>query len=235
MTGYVKKTASAILALLLMVLAIPATTVTAAPTLATPCITAVKNETIVIDHLTTPCRLEWNKVEGATAYQVYRVSSVRVDNPKTELQFKLLATVKTNSYLDKTADAFLYYAYKVKAISDNGSSEFSMPVDTRFCPDAPKITGSTAGSKAVQLKWKKVKGVTGYQTMVSHNKKSGYKTKNVGRKTKANVRLLPATPGKKQYVTVRSYVKMKSTTYNNTTYGATTYYSMRADIKSVTP
>ena len=63
---------------------------------------------------TTPTQLgvNWNAVDNAIAYKVYRNGNV-------------IATTTTNSYFDATVQANVTYAYAVQAICSNGISGFS--------------------------------------------------------------------------------------------------------------
>lgn len=217
MTGFLKRIASALLVLILMAAVIPAAAVEAAPKkLAAPRITALGNETIKANQKRTPYKLKWSKVKGAARYQVYRASSVVANRPETQAEYKLVGTVKTNSFIDKKAGSFESYYYKVKAVSGSVSSTFRKFVNTRAIPEAPgsiSVTTSKETRETAQLGWKAVRGAAGYRIMVSLRETAGYKTANVGRRTSANVKFLDTTPGREHFFTVRAYTKKNGVNY----------------------
>lgn len=77
-----------------------------------------------------------------------------------------------------------------------------------------KITGISAGSKKLTVKWKKLRGVTGYQIRYSTNKKfsKNVRTKTIAKKTAAKKTISGLKPRKTYYVQVRAYAKKNGKT-----------------------
>lgn len=220
MTRFLKRMASMMLVLMVMVLAIPTTTLEAAPKkLATPRITTITQEPTKKGTTYPTYRIEWKKVKGAAKYEVYCADSWSGHVSAEKAEYKRVATVKTNSVLSRKIPNGWYV--KVKAISGKASSGFSKPADTKRIPDTPQILSgfidTSIDRNAVQLNWKRVKGATGYQTMVSLKKDSGYKLTNVGKAVTSSIKFLSSTPGQTHFFAVRAYTKKNGITY----YGAT--------------
>ena len=98
--------------------------------------------------------LTWDEVAGADSYNVQR-------RLETESVYADIGASTTNSYTDATAVVGQGYAYKVQAVNDAGSSDFSTHVLARIEPPAvaemPPPTGLQAvvaeDNESVTLTW----------------------------------------------------------------------------------
>ncbi|KIR02133.1 NLP/P60 family protein [Lachnospiraceae bacterium TWA4] len=103
--------------------------------------------------------LSWDKLSGATEYEVYRL------NDKGEYQ--KVATVKENTYKAENLITGVEYTYKVQAVRNSDkviakskpSSEFI--VSTILNP-VEEIKASEITTNSLKLNWKEVEGATGY-------------------------------------------------------------------------
>jgi len=99
--------------------------------------------------------IRWNKISGASGYQVYRKTG-------SKGVWEKIATVKETSYRDNTAKSSKTYYYSVKSVS--GKSTSSMRSGTAFTYLAtPQISSIQNAVEAVYVKWSKVTGATAYQ------------------------------------------------------------------------
>lgn len=133
------------------------------PKLAAPKVTEVKS---LITSKASRVRVKVGKVSGAASYQIYR---------KKGSSTKLLGETKTGIFYDDNPVtgkvSYLARADSGKTVSGFGASK-SITL--------PKTTSKIAvkalkGKKSVSLKWKRVKGATGYVIYRSTKKNSGYK------------------------------------------------------------
>ena len=118
-------------------------------------------------------KLTWNKVDGATHYELYRSTS------KTGTYKKIYTTAGT-SLTNTSTEAGVTYYYKVRAIIDGKSSAAGAysAIVSRAC-DCAKVTGLTAtnveSSGKIKLTWNKVDGATHYELYRSTSKTGTYK------------------------------------------------------------
>jgi fibronectin type 3 domain-containing protein len=101
----------------------------------------------------------WNKVEGATKYNVYR----RQGGYST---WTLVGTTTGNTLLDKNVKSGVYYCYSVRAYNANGaySDYVSANTSTRKFMDTPKLTTIYNHVNGLAIKWNSVAGITnGYR------------------------------------------------------------------------
>ena len=101
----------------------------------------------------------WNKVEGATKYNVYR----RQGGYKT---WTLVGTTTGNTLLDKNVKSGVYYCYSVRAYNSLGKySDFVQAnTQTRKYMATPKLTTIYNHVNGLAIKWNAVAGVTnGYR------------------------------------------------------------------------
>jgi len=99
--------------------------------------------------------LNWDAVEGAVKYEVYR-------STKSSKSYKLLTTVEAPGYIDETVSAGKTYYYKVKAIGQVSESADSSYVKlTGKCAATELFVENDASGKP-QLSWYKVAGAKKY-------------------------------------------------------------------------
>jgi fibronectin type 3 domain-containing protein len=109
--------------------------------------------------------LSWSSVTNATTYYVYRSTT-------TYGSYKKLSTVKTTTYVDKTAEKGTTYYYKIKAVGSSGTSPYSSVLKavvgsnsstgTSSLSAPSSITATAASSSKITLKWSSVSSATYY-------------------------------------------------------------------------
>lgn len=150
--------------------------------------------------------LKWKRVKSAKGYQIYRSKS------KSD-KYKKIKTIKNGKkviWTDKKIKTGKKYYYKVRAYKINSGKriygKFSRERSVKTKLLKPVITKYVASENHVTLKWKKVKGATGYQIYQSKKKTGTYR---------------------KLYDTKSAAVKIDALEYNSTY-----YYKVRAYRKS---
>lgn len=99
--------------------------------------------------------VSWAKINGALSYRVYRKAA-------GQSSWTYLGNASTNSYTDKNVVSGTYYKYTVKAASGATTSSYYDGSLIRFLK-APVISGYSATTKNVTVKWNKVTGATAYR------------------------------------------------------------------------
>lgn len=115
--------------------------------------------------------LSWKKDKTADKYRVYRSAS-------KDGKFKLIATVKENSYIHTKAVAGKLYYYKISAVKNDDkrwNSALSEPVSRRCDLKRPevKISADFKTGKP-KLSWKKVQGAEYYKVYRATKKNGTY-------------------------------------------------------------
>ena len=114
-------------------------------------------------------KLTWEKVSGATKYEVYRATS------KNGTYSKLGSTTNT-SYTNTGASAGKTYYYKVKAIhSTSAANSAYSAVVSRTCDLARPDVMVKLSSRNVKLTWDKISGATKYEVYRATSKDGTYK------------------------------------------------------------
>lgn len=119
----------------------------------------LKNGTLKTDSV----QIKWNKVAGATNYQIYRYDSGK----KKYVKLKTVSS-KTTSYTDKKCESAKAYKYKVRAYrSTGGKTSYGSYSDVLYTAAKPKKVNSLKAKKCtkntIKLEWKKVTRASGYQ------------------------------------------------------------------------
>ena len=104
---------------------------------------------------TSGISVTWGKITGATKYDVYRKAG-------SAKSWTKVATVKTNSYTDKSVKSGTTYKYMVKAYSGTLASSYNSSGWTIKRLAAPKLSGVTSAKSGVTVKWGKVTGAEKY-------------------------------------------------------------------------
>ncbi len=157
---------------------------------------------------TSGIKVTWGKISGAKGYAVLR---------KTKNgQYKELGTTSSTSFTDKTAKAGTTYFYTVRAFRGSKkdaqnhkynasywSGYKSSGIKARYLKTPSSLKVTTNKAKKRVLKWKGVKGATGYAVF---RKASGGSWKMIGTTTKKSYTdKSKLTKGKKYSYTVRAY------------------------------
>lgn len=120
---------------------------------------------------TRTVRLSWERVRGASGYQIYRYGR----------GWELAADVSgaVTSYTDKDRRPGTTQRYKVRAFRENGSyradGSFSDEMITSTTPaKVGSLQVSARGRSYVKLRWEKTKGASGYQIYVYNRSRGDY-------------------------------------------------------------
>lgn len=99
--------------------------------------------------------LKWNKVEGATKYNIYRESPFE--------DYKLIGTTSKTSFYDKTEkDSNYFYTYYVEAANEYGEGVSGNNMRMHLYMESPELV-SVKWSSGNVVKWKRVAGATSYK------------------------------------------------------------------------
>ena len=147
-------------------------------------------------------KLSWNPVDGAGGYAIYTA-----DN-------KLIAKTTATSYTHKKLKSMKTYTYKVRpyVVSDGASyyGGFSNTISIMTKPAKASKVKLKAGNGQVTIKWKKIKGVSGYAIYRSTKKSGGYKKiKTVKKASTTSYTNKNLSSNKKYYYKVRAYKNVK--------------------------
>lgn len=131
----------------------------------------LKNGTLKTDSV----QIKWNKLTGATNYQIYRYDSAK----KKYVKLKTVSSGKS-SYTDKKREAARAYKYKIRAYrSTGGKTSYSSYSDVLYTAAKPKkVSALTAKKKtknSVKLAWKKITRADGYQIYRYNSTKKKWK------------------------------------------------------------
>ncbi len=101
--------------------------------------------------------LKWNKIDGATKYNIYRESPFE--------DYKLIGTTTKTSFYDKTEkESNYFYTYYVEAANEYGEGVSGNNMRTHLYMRAPELVSLKWDSGNV-IKWKRVAGATSYVIM----------------------------------------------------------------------
>ena len=173
-----------------------------------------------VTNTSTGITVKWNKVTGATAYQVYRKVGTG--------SWKLIKTTTSTSLTNTKLTNGSKYQYKVRAIAKNSSGTIVnkgaySAIKTMYRLTRPTLASGTKNiaTKKIVVKWNKNTKATGYQ--IKYVKGSTTKTVKVTKASTLSKTLSKLTKGSTYKVSVRSYK----------TVSGTTYYSAYSAVKSV--
>lgn len=164
---------------------------------------AVKKITSIEQYGNKTVKIVWKKVPNAKAYIIYK-------NGK-----KIAKVTKTN-YLLKGLKAGEKYTLQIAAVAADGKTigdKSAIKSNTHSMRWMKNIVVKKAkpGKKQVTIRWKKVKGSTGYMVKYSKDKKT-WKTKVVKGSAKTSTVIKKLSKGK-WYYTVRPLSKKSGKTY----------------------
>ncbi|MGN1316570.1 MAG: fibronectin type III domain-containing protein [Acutalibacteraceae bacterium] len=113
-------------------------------------------EVVSVSNISDGIELKWNPVENAVYYAVYR----RIVGVETELtEYEI---VPSTSFVDYDVVSGKTYTYSVKAVNDYGESAFTKTGYTLTRVPSTTVTGLTALADNIQVTWKAVSDVDGY-------------------------------------------------------------------------
>ncbi|MGN0460231.1 MAG: fibronectin type III domain-containing protein [Ruminococcus sp.] len=152
-------------------------------------------------------KLEWEAVNGATGYAIYRKA-------EGESSYKKVATINGNgnvTYTDKNLKCCVKYLYRVRGYrtvnGKNYEGAYGTAIQAYTKPAKPKLTSTQSiGYNTIQVNWNQVEGATGYTL---YRKTTGKYTKllDITGKTKTACQDQTAVTGEKYTYTVRAFCK----------------------------
>ena len=107
----------------------------------------------------TTSTLNWNNVDGADSYTLYR------ENAKQEVNPKVVGTTQETTMVDKGLTPGETYRYYVVATNVNGLSPKSNIVALTATPPAPVLSGEVNDSYTNDLSWTRSNGAVGYRIL----------------------------------------------------------------------
>ena len=154
-------------------------------------------------------KVTWNKVSGASGYEVYRSNSKSGKYSKV----KTITSGSTLNYTNTGLTTGTTYYYKVRAYRTvNGKkvySSYSSIVSAKPTLKTPSVK-LTSGSRKATVKWGKVAGASGYEVYRATSKSGKYsKVKTVGSGSTTSYTNSSLTKNKTYYYKVRAYRTVK--------------------------
>ncbi len=116
----------------------------------------LKTPEVSVKNITSGVRVSWDKVSGATKYEVYRKAG------SAKKWTKITTTTKA-AYTDKNVKSGTTYKYCIKAISSSVKSAYggSSYEKIRFL-SAPELESIKSSKSGITIRWDEVKGASGY-------------------------------------------------------------------------
>ncbi len=116
--------------------------------------------TVTIANGTDGIRVNWNKINGATSYKVFR-RELNTANNTWSAWSSPASGLTTTSYVDKTAKLGSTYSYAVVASNSTLSSSHLASASLK-CSIAPTVTIAN-GAEGIKVTWNKINGATSYK------------------------------------------------------------------------
>ena len=158
-------------------------------------------------------KISWEKIDGATKYEVYR--------SKDNKTWSLLKSTTSTSLTNTSATAGTTYYYKVKAIASSSAANSAYStVKSRTCDLAQPTISSltiTASTGKIKIKWGAVEGATKYELYCSTDNQTW---KKLTATTGTSINHNSAVAGTKYYYKVRA---ISSNSAANSAYSAVKY------------
>lgn len=154
--------------------------------------------------------IKWTPVDDVDGYYLYRTTT----NNKA---WSLVATIKggtTSSYKDTGLTCGTTYYYTIRAFVGSTKSDYNPGVGAKIVPATPKlVSAEPASTTAVNVKWSKVSGASGYYVYCSTESTSGSWSKIATVKGGSTVtyKHTGLTAGKAYCYTVRAYRTVNNT------------------------
>ena len=157
---------------------------------------------------TTWITLSWGKSADADGYLLYRYDA---KTKKSEL-IQNIASASTQSYKIKKLKKATNYTFQIIPYKNAEGKRLMGPaasLKTSTATKAPTVKVEKRSSKAVRIKWKKIKGCSGYEIAMSQKKTKNYKVIKTMKKVSAVKfdKKKGLKKGKTYYFKVRTYRK----------------------------
>lgn len=164
-----------------------------------------------ISFLNNEIQLNWNKVDHAQGYILYRR-----DNKG---EWKKVITTNQTHYIDKNVKSSVLYQYKLVAFSDN-ENNISDESQVKEIIKLIKTSLSLSNiSKSIQINWNKTTGCQGYYIYRKTNTSKGWKlVNNINGNTVLSWKDTSVSNGNVYYYTIKAYYKNIVSPISNTKY-----------------
>lgn len=165
----------------------------------------------------TSIKLTWNKVLGASGYEILRSTS----KTGTFSKIKTVTSGSTLSYIDTSLSCATTYYYKIRAYrtasGKKNYGDYSSIASAKPVPAKTSVSLKKASSSSIKVSWSKVSGASGYEVYRSTSKTGSYsKVKTVTSGVTISYTNTSLSKGKTYYYKVRAY----RTVYGKKVYGA---------------
>lgn len=141
-------------------------------------------------HDFTGVSLNWNAVEGADAYEIYRTEKTEDDSAPVVSEEPVYRTEDGSGTLSWQDEGIQYgtdYVYQVAAVCSDGirtyRSGLSEVTEIRAQADAPANLQASGAGNTVKLSWDSVEGATGYEVEVQDPTTGEYTLLGTARET----------------------------------------------------
>lgn len=157
-------------------------------------------------------KLTWKKVPDANGYIIYQYN-----NSKKTWSKKATLNTNTASYTIKGLTPATGYRFAVKAFLNiqSGKQLTSQSYASLYTATAPSAVSFkvTSGKRKATIKWKKVKGATGYTVYYKTTAKGSWRKLKNTKSTNFTKKKLKS--GKTYYFTVKAYKTYQKKTYTS--------------------
>lgn len=185
-------------------------------------------------------KLSWKEIENAQGYEIYRKS-------ETESSYRFLKRVAlsygTQTYIDEGLTAGKTYNYKIRAYKvNNGQYLYGSFSDARSSYPRPVkvnvVSVQAQGVSAMNVNWKRIPGVSGYELYVSSNRDGKYvHLVTLSGSKNTSYTHLKCKKGKTYYYKVRAYRNVSGQkvygSYGNVKSGTTACVDTVTRVKAV--
>ena len=149
--------------------------------------------------------LNWQKMTGATGYNVYRKAGSG--------KWAKVKTTTSNTWTDTNAKSTnVKYQYKIYAYNKTATSKQSGILTTYYSAATSVTSASNNISKGMLVKWKN-NGSTGYKIQYSVNSNFKGSKSTLANKKQSSKQIKKLTKGKTYYVRVATYKTVSGTKY----------------------
>ncbi len=122
----------------------------------THALTYLKTPVASVKNTSSGVRISWDKVGGATSYEIYRKAG-------SAKSWSKVGTTKKDAYTDKTVKSGTTYKYTVRAISSSVKSKYgSTAYETIKYLSAPVLGKIKSTKSGITVYWDEVSGASGY-------------------------------------------------------------------------
>lgn len=148
--------------------------------------------------------LSWDKVNGATAYQIFRSTS---KNGKY-VRIKTIKGQNNCKYTDKKIKKFTKYYYKIRAYSDTSNGRIYgnfTGIKTKEALAQTNLKNAKYTGNSIKLSWKKVNDIKGYKIYRATSQNGKYSKIATVSSKKTSYKDYKLSQGKVYFYRIRTY------------------------------